>query len=249
MTTITLTPDTTLAMVTIEIAGAPTGDVTITRMDGNGLGTPRRLSGQVPISGGMILLDYEAALTGDVTYTVTDSAAATVEATTSLGVAFPALHVAQQPSTLTYLTAIVDYAAEQENAAVVHRVIGREDPIVTTTVTRTREGTLTLWAGSYTDARAAIDVATRGDVLMLRQPTFDRMDMYFVATRTSTQPRQEDTTPKRWSVELTYVEVFSPSGVLLDSAGWNYDEVAANYGSYDEVAAAFADYNALAVGP
>lgn len=249
MTTITLTPDTTLAMVTVTIAGAPVGDVTITRMDRNGLGVPRRLSGQVPISGGMILLDYEAALTGDITYTVTDSAAATVEATTSLGIAFPALHVAQQPSTLAYLTAITDYLEEQENAAVIHRVIGRSDPIVTTTVTRTREGMLTLWSASYTDARTVIDVAARGEVLMLRQPTFNRLDMYLVAIRTSARPRPENTTPRRWSVDITYVEVISPAGALLDSAGWDYDELAANFATYDDVAASFADYNALAVGP
>ena len=249
MTTVQLTADTTLAAVTIAITGAPTGDVTVSRADGNGIGTPRRLSGQVPISGSMTLFDYEAALAGDVTYTVTDSAAATVQATTSLGVAFPALHVAQQPSTLQFLNALTEFDESRENAATVHRIIGRADPVVVTTVTRTREGRMVIWTGSYTDARAVIDVAAAGEVLILRQPTFDRMDMYFVALRTSNQPRQEDTAPRRWSVEVQYVEVSSPAGVLLDSAGWGYDDVLAGFASYNDVEAAFADYNALVVGP
>ena len=118
-----------------------------------------------------------------------------------------------------------------------------------TTPHRSASGTVTMFAGSFEDARAIEDVIASGEVLMFRQPTFAGMDMFCFGKSSDLAPRRWDTVPPRWSVDLTYRVVRRPTGPLLAAAGWSYDTAAASFTSYDDMAASFTSYDDLAVGP
>jgi hypothetical protein len=249
MTALTATASNELAAVLLEVTGAPAGAVTITRVDSNGTGTVRLMDGQEPISGILTVYDYEVALQGEAAYTVTDSASATASDTATMNVEFPVLMTAVLPNERQHLVAVVGYEAGRDFGGTVHWVIGRADPVVVTSPMHTREGSVTIWAGSYEDALAVSNAAASGEVLLLRQPTFAGMDKYLVARRVSFSPKAEDTSPRRWEVALDYTEVRVPTGPLLSAAGWDYAALADSFDTYADAAAAFATYNALVVGP
>ncbi|MGW5239498.1 hypothetical protein ACWEOW_11245 [Monashia sp. NPDC004114] len=243
------TADNDLAAVLLQVTGAAAGAVTITRVDANGTGTVRLMDGQQPIAGVLTVRDYEVALQGTATYTVLDSASGTASATADMAVEFPVIMAAVLPNARQQFVAVMDYDAAQEYAGTVHWVIGRDDPLVVTSPMRLREGSVTMWAGSYEDAKAIADVTRSGEVLMFRQPTFAGMDKYLIARRVSVSPQSQDTSPRRWEVVLDYTEVKVPSGVLLAAAGWNYAAAKDSFDTYADFKVAFATYADAVVGP
>ena len=68
MSTFTATPLPDLAAVRLEVAGAAAGALPITRTDRNGAHLVRQLPGQETSAGLLVVVDYEAALEGDVRY-------------------------------------------------------------------------------------------------------------------------------------------------------------------------------------
>lgn len=77
MTSLTLTSQPNTASVLVQITGAPTGPVTITRTDANGSHPVRLLAGQAPIGGILTVTDYEPSMTGSVRYDVRDAVSVT----------------------------------------------------------------------------------------------------------------------------------------------------------------------------
>lgn len=249
MTVLTLTPDPGTASVRLTLTGAPAGPVTIARVDANGARPVRLLAGQEPIAGDLTVTDYEPALAGDlIRYDVKDGAGVTVSASTTLaGVTRPQLQLAALPQYRLALDLVTGYGADRAGTTTVHDVIGRTDPVVTLGRLGTRRGTLTLWAADHGAARAVEQLADRSNVLLLRQGDHSGMDLYFVATRTGVTPDDEATSPRRWSVELDYVEVAAPTGNLLGALGWTFEDVA-TLGSFAALPATFATFTDLTVG-
>jgi hypothetical protein len=253
MTALTLTADPATASVAVQITGAPAGPVRITRTDTNGTGTVRQYAGQAPISGSLAVVDYEVALTGTARYDVVDAAAVSTSATIDLGTAFgydPAttravLAPAQYPALGVWVDLILDYTANRTAQTTLHEVVGRSDPVPTMGPLSTRTGTWSLWCRDAASARAVVDAAGLGLVLLLRQCQHDWMDTYFTASSTRTR-WAEVTAPRRWLMDLDYVEVAAPAGDLLTASPlWSYADLADDYATYDAARSAFRNYTDL----
>lgn len=251
MTTITATVLPDLAAVLLEVSGAATGPVTLTRSDANGTHDVRLLPGQEPITGGMIVTDYEPALVGPVAYTLIDSAAVedhTVVNLTGL-VDHPVLVSPVRPQLRADLIAVTDYTHSRDTNATVHEIIDRQDPVVVYGQLRTRTGTVALYAPSFADAAAIENIFDSGEVVLLRQTDHDGMDQYLLAERTNVSVFRRDTTPRRWEVTVTFTQVLSPDAPLLAGAGWTFEDLPGQYPTFSWVTSAFNDFNALTVGP
>jgi hypothetical protein len=248
-TAIVVTPQPVTASVLVQITGAPAGAVVITRTDANGTGTVRLLTGQVPIGGALTVTDYEPALVGTLTYDVVDSALTTHTASTTLEglVTRPQIGGVQQPGLEFDPELITGYDGSREGTSSVLRILGRPDPVVVLSPTRTREGTLEVWCRDYADAHDYELVLAQARILLLRQPTHPGLDMYFLAQTVDVQPLQATAEGWRWRVSCRYIEVRNPALPLLGASGWTFDDVAA-YSSFAAVRSTFADFDALLVG-
>ena len=69
-TALYVTPKPESAAVLIEVVGAPAGPLDITRTDNNGTSLVRLQENQEPISGALSITDHEAAIEGNITYSV-----------------------------------------------------------------------------------------------------------------------------------------------------------------------------------
>ena len=249
MTALALTAQLATSSVLLTITGAPAGPVTIARTDVNGVRTVRLRAGQEPSAGTLILVDYEPALTGELRYEVTDSAAAVTVTTLPAGLALTGTVIGSVylPQYAVAVTQVTGYESGRERATVIHEVIDRSDWLVTYGPTRGRRGTLTVHCATYA-AAAALDAlcARLGEPLQLRQPTHPGLDMYFTVTHSRISPAVDGATS--WTVELEYTEQAWPSGVLLGAAGWTVASVAA-WGTCLKVRSDFATCAALVAGP
>lgn len=251
VTSLVVTPQGPSASVAVQVAGAPAGQVAITRTDVNGTNPVRTRQGQAPIAGAMTVIDYEPALIGAVAYDVVDSGGARVTASTSLAglVTQPRITGVQLPQQSVVAELITGYDAAREGGSTVHRIIGRGDPIVVLGPTRTREGRLEVWCRTYADALAAMQTLSVARQLILRQPTYPGMDMYFVATNARTVPLDSTADGWRWQATCDYIETRSPALPLLGAAGWTFGDVVAHYPTFAAVRAAFTDFGDLVIGP
>jgi hypothetical protein len=244
VSTLTATAVPGLAAVRLEAAGLPDGPATILRADVNGEGQVRLLPGQEPSGGVLIVTDYEAALTGTVTYTVDDATA-----TTELGVPFPVLAVAGRPNLRAHLAAVTGYGEDTTTPSTVVRILDRDDPIILESPHWLPSGTLTAWCASYADARTVAAVARAGRRTMFRQPDYLGMDCYVTFTGASIAPEPSVNSDQRWTVRLDYETVATPTTDLLAAAGWDFDLLAGSFETFDDVPIAFDTFNALTVGP
>lgn len=246
-TALALTAKPDVAAVLIEITGAPAGALTILRVDDNGTGTVRLQDGQLPAGGSLTIFDYEAALNGLVSYSVTDSASVVTNGNVTTAVPTPFLVAPILPHYRQSLTAVIDYEANQDTSTTVHWVIDRKDPLVTAGPLRFRTGTLEMYCEDYAKAEAVRQVASNGEVLLFRNPDYLGMDMYLIPQRVSTRPKIMETVPRRWAITIDYVEVKIPSGPVL-SGTWNFNEIAA-IGNFNAILALFPTFNDLVAGP
>lgn len=244
MSTLTATAVPGLAAVRLEGADLPAGPVTIARQDVNGTGQVRLLPGQEPTAGTLLVVDYEAALTGPVTYTL-DDATATVE----LNIRAAVLAVAGRPNVRATIVAVTDYAENTVSPSNVVTVLDREDALVLEAPHYLPTGSLTVWCASYSDAVTVAAVARAGRKVMFRQPDYPGMDRYVTFSASGITPRLDSTAQRRWTVRLDWRETPTPTTDLLAAAGWTFDAVTASFATFDELTAAFPTFNALTVGP
>jgi hypothetical protein len=191
----------------------------IVRTDVNGIALVRLDPGQDIPNGSSTLTvkDYEAALTGVVSYTVTDGLGATATAapvtpaTPGVWLTLPATAVpTTTPPQFAQLTMITDLDETADSNGSLHVVIGRSDPLANPGPMTLRAGTLTLFVDTYTQARALRLLLKSGEIALLRQPTFPGMDLYFTARRITIAPDPAETSPRHWTVTMTYAEVLAP---------------------------------------
>ena len=113
-------------------------------------------------------------------------------------------------STGTITPTVVDgYEAEIEGRSIVHTILGRSDPDITTRPSGLRTGTLSLVFASKADAWAAIAVLRIPQVLTLTDPDVPEVGMSFVFAGGSLVPRLDDTTRSVWTVALPFQEVLT----------------------------------------
>lgn len=246
---IVVTPQPSTASVLIQITGAAAGPVVITRADVNGSGPVRLRAGQVPIAGALTITDYEPALLGALTYDVVATGGAVATAATTLAglVTRPQIGGVQLPALEFDPELVTGYEGSRESGSTVLRILGRSDPVVVLAPTRTREGSLDVWCRNYADAHDLELALAQARILMLRQPTYPGLDMYFNASSIAVSPLASTRDGYRWQVTCDFVELRNPSLPLLGAVGWTFDDVAA-YASFATVRATFDDFDALLVG-
>lgn len=256
MTTITATPDPDTASVVLLVT--PTATVTsLLRSDANGTHPVRTLAGVLPITGPVVVTDYEASLAGTITYTTSGATpAAGAAVTTALDLDQQWLMVPVVPQWSLQVDAapparnpgVLDFTGQRTSASTVHQVIGRADPLVALGPLLLRTGTLEVWCAGLAQARTLEAAYDRGEVVLLRQQV-PGLDLYHVATQTAIAADPALTVPRRWHLTVTYAEVDWPPGDQVGTLGWSIDDVTATYATVSVVALTYATINDLTVGP
>ena len=207
--------------VTVQPAATWQG-TSITRSDANGTDVPVREGpagldvpyGQTTLS----MWDWEAALTGTVTYTAHDGNGGTATAATTFD-ALGVLPFLTAPATAVpgvgtvpagvAIELVTGYTESVETAGTLHAIIGRADKVATPGPLSLRRGTVDLFCSTYAAAVAVRALAASGEILLLRQPTFPGLDMYLYPQSVAARPESENTATRRWIVSLSYEQVLA----------------------------------------
>lgn len=212
----------TIDTVTVRPAGTWQG-TTVVRTDASGTNQPVRVGplglDTTGVSGSatMTVTDYEAALTGTVSYTVTDGNGATANASVvnsgSPGVwlALPATSNPATPTPPLFVQALLvtQFDESSDSNGSVHRIVARADPIANPGPLSYRTGSVAIWCADYAAAKAIRTLLANGDVVHLRQPTYPGMDAYLLGLKVDIKA-EEITSAQRWIATVGYQEVLAP---------------------------------------
>lgn len=200
--------------ITVTPTAAWSGTV-ITRTDANGTDVPVRNPNKLDTTGGvMTLVDYEAAMTGTVTWKVTDGSGGTATANGTPPAAGTApqltLPASGTPPLFAAVSMVIDYDETAVSPVTVHQVLGRSDKLSNPGPMLARAGTLEIWCATYADTLALRNLLRNAGTAFLRQADFPGLDLYFVAREIATAPG--DATPtRRWLTSVTYDEIPRPA--------------------------------------
>lgn len=187
----------------------------------------------------LVLTDFEAA-TGVVSYTVGSE---TQQVAWDIGA--PWLFVPVMPAYSVRLKTVLEYSAAGQSLGTVHELLGREDPVAVLRGMGTRRGSLRLYCGTFAEALVVVESTRRGEVLMLRQPEHQGMDMYFTATSYGIPTLDADGGASVFGVDISYVELARPIGGLSGSLGWTFAALAAAYPTFSALPGAYATFQDL----
>jgi hypothetical protein len=238
----------------------------VMRSDANGVHTVRTQAGVLPTTvSSLLLLDYEAPLLWhsvvrydvyDVNNVVRGSVA--IDATSPYwdvqrGMMY--LSVPLYPSSGLVLndgadpaqTVMTTYTDTHTGQSTAHQVVGRADPAVVLRPGGSRVGTFTLACPSLAAAQEVAGVLAQAQVFLLRQSDQNNLDVYFITTAVATTHSDADWTQtpqpeRRWFLDVEFIEVAWPAGIVVPVTVWTYADVLAAYGDYNAVAATFATY-------
>jgi hypothetical protein len=187
----------------------------------------------------LIVSDFEAA-SGTVSYTAGED----TEVTT-WDIGNPWLFVPVMPAYSVRIQALLDYSAGGQSLGTIHELLGREDPVAVLRGMSTRRGSIKLYCGTFAEATTVVEATRRGEVLMLRQPEHQGMDMYFTATSYGIPTLETRGAESVFGVEIGYVQLARPIGDLSGSLGWTFDALAAAYPTFATVAKKYATFQDL----
>lgn len=217
-------PEYHIDTITLTPSGTWLG-TTVTRTDANGTDVEVRENqgGQdVSALGSMALTDYECALTGLITYTVTDGLGGTAQTTATFDTV-PDV----KPSLTIPVTAVpgggpgsdpdfvepdmvLTYDETSQSNGTLHTIIARADKVANPGPLALRSGALDVFCLDYAQAKAVRDLLATGEVAMLRQPTHPGMDLYFTARAVAVRPESTPTETRRWVASVAYEEGLAP---------------------------------------
>jgi hypothetical protein len=219
---ITLTPDITTQSVLIEVSGVPSDSI-LMRTDRNGTAPVRLFPNQGFASGSLIVTDSEPALFGLVSYT-----AGTATASFEFNPAFDlpdVLATPVLPANRAIPLMTLDHAYSRPSTSTEHQVIGRADPLAVLAPLGFKSGTLRFLVQSAEDADAVESVYDRGEAVLIR----------FSATRN----------PDGTRTATSGDEVRRPTAPLAGSAGWTFDQLAAEVSTFDAVPLSYSTFDNL----
>lgn len=149
----------------------------------------------------------------------------------------PHLGNVQLPQLRAIPEVVTGYTSSRDSRTTIHRPIGRPDPLAVLGPSLMREGRLETFHRTYESARdlEAVLAAKPGSMVLLRQPTHPGMDMYFIPTRVTIDPRDLARDGWLWRVSCDYVETRSPNLPLLGQVGWSWADLAAAASSWATV--------------
>lgn len=220
------------------------GDYVLTRTDARGTATVRTQAGLGFSGGQLILNDAECALGGLVTYQIT---AASETATDSLTpetdrewLTFPIF-----PQLSIEAPKVGGYETSWEPRDVWFDVLDRDDRVPVFGQFGIRQGHFSFLAPDYDTALAVVAAYKRIRVAYLRLPDPPAASMYHTVERLTVRRFRSTAS---WLIEGLYREVARPSGDLLGTLGWTFDDITALGQSFDELSVTFPTFNDMTAG-
>lgn len=243
-TTRTLVDDVKVA----PVAAGWVPDTPVVRTDGNGT-RPLRLAQSERITAGALAVDdHEAATTGLVSYTVTDSTGATATASLTRSTWRPPVLLDPfLPTRRVQLAQVTRMDHRREAGGAVTHDVDAIFPAVSGRL-RGRRGPLEVYALTYADALAVEQLAAGSPVLLYRQSDHPGADRYLAVRGTSVAVSHLSTAGARWLVTLDHEEVAHPAGWRYGGPAWTFDALAESGHTFDTLPAAWATFDALAEG-
>jgi hypothetical protein len=177
-----------------------------------------------------------------VSYTATADTGATTTAAAVWALPAPWLFVPVMPSYSVKLKTLLEYSAGGESLGTIHQLLGRDDPVAILRGMSTRRGSLKLYCGTFAEAVAVVQATRRGEVLMLRQPEHQGMDMYFTATSYGVPTLETKGAASVFGVELGYVELGRPDGDLSGALGWTFASLASSQTTFAKLPKVYATF-------
>jgi hypothetical protein len=232
----TATPHPEAGYISLRFDDA-SGMTGILRADVNGNRLVRLHSTELPASGVLTVLDWEAALSGPVYYRLYSAIG---EVWTSLDAVEPRFILPHRPYVSSVPDMITNYSASRASTATFHKVIDRPDPVVLEGALGLRRGSLEAWFPDYMGARDLEDLLNTGNVVMFRQAEHPGQDMYFRAENTSISPDEDG-----WKLALDYLESPFPTGYVLPSKSWSFNRLAIDEPNFAAVRDGYASFHAL----
>lgn len=240
MTTLILTTDPGTGSNRLTIT--PTAEVTrVRRTDANGTADVRTMTGVLPHSTGVLILDDYEPAHGVATYTLT-TAGGTVTGAITLALSSPWLGTPEVPQYSAPVPAVLDYGAGTSTLSTVHEPDGRYDPIVIVRGASSRRGSLTVSGGSYPAALNLLRLCQRGQTMLLRQTQHNGMDMYFIPMQADIVTALAAGPSSQFDLTLQYIEVGRPTGALSGALGWTWESLAAAFPTWGDVFEAYATW-------
>lgn len=212
--------------VVITTEGAGASSWTLERTDTNGVArlatgalpgsstSPYQYEGlRAPVSGPLVLVDREAALTGPVSYRLVSSFLSIDETVTTgptgvVSTGHGVLHRVHSPGSTLHQVNVVEFRGSYASQAQPLAILGTDLPNVPTQPLQARTGTLVLYFTTLDAAEAVAADLRTGEVHQLRQDVDSRtaMDAYLVATALSVDRVLTDLPEPLWSLTANYLE-------------------------------------------
>lgn len=226
-------PDRASVALVLDPGGASVSSVM--RHDANGIRPVRFPAGTFPTTRAIQVDDWEAALSGAVTYRAGDASARV-----TLNGTGPWLTPPRAPSASVPLLSVIGYDAARSSSSSVTNLAGGGST-VKLGLMGDRSGTFTVLCMDHAVTAHLEDLLARYPQQLLRVPEHESMDLYFITsgTKISTDPETG-----LWELGVEYVETAAPAEGLPT---WTYAAVAAAYPTLSAAGSSYVSLAGLAV--
>jgi hypothetical protein len=233
-----LYPDADTASIRIESNSTFTGPAILTRTDRNGTAPVRLKRAQSPQQG-LAIRDYEAALFGEVTYTLKGDGITQTASTLLLEdfVKSDQLHLVTKPQYRFVPTLTLNIEPSRTSRNTFHEIVGRSTPLVVRGPLGSRRGDLEFLALDSDSVNAIEALQQAAGPFLFRLSEGVLRDLYFDIEDMSVSYDQG-----RWRVRISYIEVARPTGYLEGGVGITYAELRERHATYRDVRESFGTY-------
>jgi hypothetical protein len=243
---LTVTPQPTLGYVTVDVTGL-TGTIVVSRQTPGGAAVPVR--NMDPVGSGVTSVDDRECPFGvPVTYTATYATSSTTTASTQLNSTAARLEHPGLSALGKWVQVVSDSPPAWESPTVVHKIIGRTDPLVTAQTLTARAGTMRLWCDTQAEVNEIVQLFQSGVPVLLRVPANGLLRDGWLAGLTITDAHEEQSLPGRM-VDVAYQVVGRPTGAAAGTQGWSWQGLTAANGTWASLRNAYATWTLAAAGP
>ena len=197
--------------------------VSLDRADANGLHAVRTEGAWTP-SGITVLDDYEAALTGPISYVLVTSAEIIEFTCPAAPKTLPIIHAVTDPARRFQAESITAWNEESSWQSTISPIIGSPYPRALLGPLTARSITLSVLCDSYAAARALRAAMDGPYTYMARQQEHQGMDVYFSPATARIAPIQIAGADTTWEVVISAAELDWPIGSLRSLLGRSYGD-------------------------